>query len=182
MKPLPGDTFYRLKIDAGSVSNLTGSPWTDKTIQVAKFRGSGLYRERAIAFSDHDEVIVKQHRYHLWIDSPERMLQNELIRYLRAAGAAPRISGSEAATDGFIIRGQIHQMDQVVEGGAISATVILAFELVGRGPAPPIFSREYRESRVVSSDEMRVTAVAMSDAVRAIFERFVVDATNALHN
>jgi ABC-type uncharacterized transport system auxiliary subunit len=183
MKPLPSDTFYRLNIDFDSVVIPAGQRWTDKTIRVAKFRASGVHRERAIAYSEHGGLLVKQHRYQLWIDSPERMLQNELVSYLRAIGAAPGVTGSESADAGFEIQGRIRRMDQVIEGDTLNATVVLAFELLERGGAQTlIFGREYRESRTVSSDDMRATISAISDSVTAIFERFVGDAGDALRN
>jgi ABC-type uncharacterized transport system auxiliary subunit len=182
MKPLPGDTFYRLTIEPGRPAHSDGSRWTEKSIRVAKFQASGLHRERAIAYSEQDQVVVKQHRYHLWIDSPERMLQNELISYLRAAGVAPVISASELAGEGFEVRGQIRQMDQVIDGiGGVKIVVVLAFELVSKGSGKAlILGREYRESHTVPNSDIKASAVAISGAIGVIFARFAADAGNAL--
>ena len=150
-------------------------------VRVAKFRASGVHRERAIAYSESDQVVVKQHRYHLWIDSPERILQNELVSYLRAAGVAPTISASDLGNDGFEIQGQIRQMDHIIAADGASIVVALAFELVQQESEKLlVLGAEYRETRPTSSNDMAAVAVAMSDAVGVIFERFVADAGDAL--
>ena len=182
MKPLPSDTYYRFAIDPERVANSDGAGWAAKSVRVAKFQARGLHRERAITYSGQDQVVVRQHRHHLWVDSPERMLQNELVSYLRRARVAPVISVSDPAGDGVEIRGRILQMDQVIEGnGVVRVVVVLAFELVARGSGKSlILGREYRESRSVSNSDMKASAAAISDAVGAIFARFVADVGDAL--
>lgn len=183
MKPLPSDTFYRLKIAPLAPASTGGTQWTDNMVRVAKFRGSGVHRERAIAYSETDQVVIKQHRYHLWIDSPERMLQNELVSYLRAANVAPAISTSDFSNDGLEIQAQIRQMDHVVVTDGASIVVALALELVKKNAGKSlVLGKEYRESRSISGNDMSAVAVAMSDAVGVILERFVADASAALQH
>ncbi len=181
MKPLPSDTFYRLKIGPPTPTNSITTSWTDDMVRVAKFRGSGVHRERAIAYTETDQVVVKQHRYHLWIDSPERMLQTELVSYLRAANVAPAISSSDMSSAGFEIQAQIRRMDHVLAADGAGVVVAFALELVERNAGKSfVFGKEYRESRSVSGNDMSAVAVAMSDAVGVIFERFTADAGAAL--
>lgn len=181
MEPLPSDTFYRLKIDVPVAASSSSQQWTNKTVRVAKFRGSGVHRERAIAYSETDQVVVKQHRYHLWIDSPERMLQNELVSYLRAARVASAISSSSVNNEGLEIQAQIRQMDHVIATDGAGVVVALAFELVRQNSEKAlVLGAEYRESQPISGNDMGTVAAAMSDVVGVIFERFVADASIAL--
>ena len=183
IQPLPSDTFYRLNIVPKVDARSDGQIWTDKTVRVAKFRASGVHRERAIAYTESDQVVVKQHRYHLWIDSPERILQNELVRYLRAVGVAPAITASDLGNDGFVIQGQIHQMDHVISADGARVVVAVAFELVQQDSGKAlVLGTEYRESRPTSGSDMTAVAAAISDAVGIIFEQFVTDAGDALNH
>lgn len=183
MEPLPSDTFYRLRISPGVKANSNEQQWTEKAIRVAKFRASGVHRERAIVFAESDQIVVKQHRYHLWLDSPERLLQDELVSYLRAARVAPAISAHELDDVGLEIKGQIRQMDHVITADGTSVVVALAFDLVRREPEKSlVLGAEYRESRTISGNEMGSVASAISDAVGVIFERFVTDAGDALRH
>lgn len=183
MEPLPSDTFYRLRISPIVNANSNGQRWTENTIRVAKFRASGVHRERAIVFSESDQVVIKQHRYHLWFDSPERILQDELVSYLRAAGVSPAISAHELRDNGLEIKGQIRQMDHVIGTEGTSIVVALALDLVRREPEKSlVLGAEYRESRTISGNEMGSVAAAISDAVGVIFERFVTDAGDALRH
>ncbi|HCU88787.1 MAG TPA: hypothetical protein DGR97_02530 [Gammaproteobacteria bacterium] len=176
LSPLPTDTFYRLKITPPEPKGSSETYWTEGFVRVAKFRGSGVHRERAIAYSEPNQVVVKQHRYHLWIDSPEHMLQKALVVYLRTANVAPLISSSDFGNDGLEIHVQIRQMDQVVTKNGADIVVALAFELVQRkGRKTLLLAKEYRESRSVSRDELSAVAMAMAEAIGVIFERFVAE-------
>lgn len=183
LKPLPSDTFYRLDIKPQAGARGAAQPWTDKLIRITKFSASGVHRERPIVYSRVGGVVVQQHRYHLWIDSPERMLQQELIDYLREANVAPRISGSNVDGAGFEVRGEIRQMDQVTGDGGVKVVVIINFELIAtESQRSLILGREYQQLLPVTGSDMSATALAMSAAVGEIFERFLVDATQAVQN
>jgi len=176
LSPLPSDAFYRLKIAPPQPQAISGIYWTDGFVRVAKFHGSGVHRERAIAYSEPNQVVVKQHRYHLWIDSPEHMLQKALVNYLRTANVAPLISTSDFGNDGLEVQAQIGQMDHVVTTNQADIVVALAFELVQKKVRKSlVFAKEYRESRSVSGNELSAVAMAMSEAIGVIFERFVAD-------
>lgn len=178
MKPLPSDTYYRLNVEHASVEN---NHWTDKSVRVAKFHASGIHRERAIVHTEIGKFAVNQHRYHLWIDSPERMLQQELISYLRAANVAPTITATDSHSGDLEVVGRVRQFEQVTDGATIEAVVAIDMEL-SRVDAPRrlVISREYRETLSVAGDEIESTAAAMSAALAAVFKRFVTDATAAL--
>lgn len=179
--PLPSDTYYRLNISASQQNREKSATWTEKLVRVAKFQASGVHRERAIAFTDTDQLVVKQHDYHMWTDTPERLLQTELVSYLRAAGVAPTITTTDIGSNGYLIQGRINRMDHILDGRAESVEVALAFELIESGAQRQVvMGRDYRESRAISAREMGATASAMSGAIVVIFERFVSDAHAAI--
>lgn len=179
MEPVPSDTFYRLKLERPSAA---GS-WGEHMVRVAKFRANGLHRERAIAHSNADELAIKQHRYHLWTESPERLLQDELISYLRAAEVGKTIAGSSASAADIEIRGTVTQMEQVVSGNDTKVAVVLSFDLIAPAAATTLLlAREYRETRDASGEDVTAAVKAISAAVEAIFARFVSDAEQALRS
>ncbi len=178
MKPLPSDTFYRLNVPPAQPAE---QAWPTVPVRVAKFAASGVHRERPIAYAGADSVVVGQHRYDLWIDSPERMLQNELVRYLRDARVASVVTGSSVSGAAIEVRGRIDRMDNIVAPGEPGVVVELHLELVLRGQRDAVvFARAYRESRTPVDSTMTAVASAMSGAVGAIFARFTADAGGAL--
>lgn len=177
MKPLPSDKFYRLNVPPAAAAQA----WSGAPVRVAKFVASGVHRERPIAYAGADGVVVGQHRYDLWIDSPERMLQNELVRYLRDARVAPVVTGSSLAGKAIEVRGRIDRMDNLVESGDPGVIVELHLELVVRGRRDEVvFARAYSETRTPAGSSIAAVAGAMSEAVGAIFARFTADAGGAL--
>jgi len=178
MKPLPSDTFYRLNVPPAQPA---AQAWPAVPVRVAKFSASGVHRERPIAYSGADSVVVGQHHYDLWIDSPERMLQHELVRYLRDAHVASVVTGSSISGAAIEVRGRIDRMDNIVAPAGPGVVVELHLELVLRGQRDAvIFARAYRESQTPADSTMTAVAGAMSGAVGAIFARFTADAGGAL--
>ena len=182
MEPLPSDTYYRLDILSDPSADLSaGMRWTDKPVQIKKFKGNGVLRERQIAYSDADEYVVRQHQYEMWIDSPEYLLQSELVSYLRARAVSPMIGVSKPGPHRLEIQGRILQLDEIRDGDSVRVAVRLAFEVEVPGNGGGLLlGREYAETRNVGERQMSATAAAMSSAVRMIFDRFNNDVLTVL--
>ena len=85
--PLPRDHFYRVAVPA-SPNPAARFPGT---ISVAPIEADGLLRERPLLFSEGNAHEIQQHDYHYWVEAPPRMLQTQLVDYLRASGAADAV-------------------------------------------------------------------------------------------
>ena len=64
MKPIPGDTFYRLKHHDAPASEAGSTPWTQTPLIIERFRASGIYKDRAIVLLQADGVSLTQSHYH----------------------------------------------------------------------------------------------------------------------
>ena len=76
--PLPTDHYYRLP----ALQGINTDQEIIDSISVINFQADGLYRERAILYSEN-KVEIKQYHYHHWVDSPNRLLQEYLAERLR---------------------------------------------------------------------------------------------------
>ena len=68
--PLPTDHYYRLP----ALQGINADEEIINSISVITFQADGLYRERAILYSEN-EIEIKQYHYHHWADSLNRLLQ-----------------------------------------------------------------------------------------------------------
>lgn len=180
LKPLPSDRFYQLSVNHLGANSST-SPWTAQSVRVAKFQADGVHRERSIVRSESGKFVVRQHRYDLWVDSPERMLQQELVSYLRAANVAPLVSTSNVHQSGYEISGKILRFEQVVDGDYTGVAVVLDLELAAlKSPPTLLLAREYEEISSIVNDDIEASVAAISVAIEKIFRRFIADAGTAL--
>ena len=103
--PVPRDHYYRVmvtppsrvaqsqtaSIEGASIPGLPGSN-ADRAmfpgvLSVARLEAEGLLRERPLLYSATGSPYeMQQHDYHYWMDPPTRMLQLQLVDYLRASG------------------------------------------------------------------------------------------------
>ncbi|MFT4560410.1 MAG: ABC-type uncharacterized transport system auxiliary subunit [Gammaproteobacteria bacterium] len=180
LKPLPSDRHYQLGVNHLSAS-VDSSRWTEEPIRVAKFQANGVHRERSIVRSESGKFAVQQLRYDLWVDSPERMLQTELVSYLRAANVAPVVSTSNVHRSGYEIAGRILRFEQVVDGDGTSIAVVLGLELAAlKSPPTLVLAREYEEIAAAGNGDIEASVASISAAIETIFRRFVADAGTTL--
>ena len=58
----------------------------DGIVLVSRFNSDGLYADRAVVYTEDDaEMVLQQYHYHFWSESPQTLLQAELVEWLRAA-------------------------------------------------------------------------------------------------
>ena len=100
--PLPTDHYYRLPVLQGIVPGKK----IINSISVITFQADGLYRERAILYSEN-EIEIKQYRYHHWVDSPRRLLQEYLAERLRLSNISKVVLTTFEGDSNFIIKGKI---------------------------------------------------------------------------
>ena len=75
------------------------------------FQADGLYRERAILYSEN-EIEIKQYHYHHWVDSPSRLLQEHLADMLSSSGISKIVLTTFEGNSNLIIKGKNHFKDK----------------------------------------------------------------------
>lgn len=171
--PVPTDHYYRLP----DPTNLEPRQIFDKGVFVRSFRSDGLHLERAVLFSkDEQALVLEQHHYHFWQDSPQRMLQNHMVAWLRAAEVAPLVVSDPAVKHQYVITTQIKRFERHIAGSRSNALVALEIQLQRRGSREVLLVRDY--SAEVSAENRKVASSipAFAEALDDIFNRFVDEA------
>lgn len=173
---IPQDQFYRL-------SELK---YSDKTLQpiatvvaVSTPDSDVLHRERSMLFSQADEPLkLQRYHYHHWTHVPARMIQDNLIDYLRTTGlAAQVVRYGELSRIDAEIGGQLRRFERVLGGGHISVVVELELYYRGRSGQKVSVQNVYTQQINVVDDSMHSTAAAFSQALEKIYTDFVGDIT-----
>ena len=147
---------------------------------VAKFESSGLYKERALVYTDAAGVSLKQYRYHFWTDSPDEMLQECLVRYLRDVGASPLVVEDYADPVKLIVGGHIRRFERVVTGNSVIGAVTLELSVKRRDSTAPMLVREYRGDIESAGSSVEQSADALAVALQHIYADFVDDLAKLL--
>ena len=173
--PLPTDHYYRLP----TLQGINADEEIINSISVITFQADGLYRERAILYSEN-EIEIKQYHYHHWVDSLNRLLQEHLVERLRLSGMSKVVLTEFEGNSNLIIKGKIKAFEQRKSGTKNSAFISIEFRADKNNEGQPILFKQY--TQVVDSEESSMTSVvnAFGVAVNNIYESFYNDLRGTL--
>ena len=173
--PLPTDHYYRLP----ALQGINTDKEIIDSISVINFQADGLYRERAILYSEN-EVEIKQYHYHHWVDSPNRLLQEYLAERLRLSNISKVVLTTFEGNSNLIIKGKIKAFEQKRLSSKNSAFVSIEFRVDRNNESQPILYKQY--TQVVDSEDSSVTSAisAFGIAVNSIYESFYNDLKEVL--
>ena len=168
--PLPTDHYYRFP----ALQGINADEEIINSISVITFQADGLYRERAILYSEN-EIEIKQYHYHHWVDSLNRLLQEHLVERLRLSGISKVVLTEFEGNSNLIIKGKIKAFEQRKSGNKNSAFISIEFRADKNNEGQPILFKQY--TQVVDSEESSMTSVvnAFGVAVNNIYESFYND-------
>lgn len=175
--PIPRDNYYRVMVTPPARSETLAFPGV---IAVAPLEADGLLRERPLLYSESGEALrMQQHDYHYWIDPPTRMLQTELVDYLRGSGLALSVVTPELRIEAdFEVIGRIKRLERLLGGGPPRVVAELELAMIqreGEGDRLMIVETYAAEVRA-EDDSVSSSILAMNQALTQIFERFLADA------
>lgn len=171
--PVPTDRFYRLpEPDAVAQARLT-----DGVIAVRGLQADGLYRERAIVYTDERGIALARHHYHFWIDPPIQLVRRRLVAFLRGAGAADMVLASEESAD-LVVSGRLTSFERVLDDvPRARAGIELA---LATGDGRILVLREYAAEVEAGGDDVEDSVAALDRALDRIFTEFLADARAAI--
>jgi ABC-type uncharacterized transport system auxiliary subunit len=172
---VPEDRFYRLSLDAPAAR--ASDAVLPGTLGVARFRADGLTKSRAIVYSDAAQPLVaRQYHYHHWIEVPPRLLQEEMVSYLRGAGVARQVvaAGAGPAPD-YLVEGTIRRFEHVRTEGGSAVAVDIELQLRQRSTGEVTLVKEYARSVPADGHGMYEAARAFSRAVSGVYGEFLRD-------
>jgi ABC-type uncharacterized transport system auxiliary subunit len=173
-KPAPRDNFYRLSVAAPA---RLPSPPLAGALEVDRLRVEVIHQGRQMLYRDASlPNVIGQYSYHFWADPPGLMLQDQLVRYLRAAGVAQSVVTPGIHVDSqFVLKGHLVHMERHTGAGSPRIAVEIEFNLLAESGRSHLHHGVYAEERTVSGDGVGASVAAYDDALGAIFGRLVSD-------
>ena len=171
--PAPIDHYYQ--IDAG-VPDAPLAKKLEGNLQVDRLRTDALMGERQLLYKKTaDAPEIRQHPYQRWSDPPAILLQTELISFLSAAAVADTVvSATARVKPDYVVSGRILNFERVLKP-EVRAVVEIRLAVTRAAGEEILVNRSYREERAAENSSIAASAVAFSEAVHAIFERFLAD-------
>jgi cholesterol transport system auxiliary component len=169
----PADIYYRLDVPAPAV---VASPLLPGVVEVGRFAAEGLAGERSLLYSYRDKPDqLLRYGYHLWVEPPPVLLQNQLVRLLRDVHAAPTVVTADLRVPpDFLIEGRLRRFEQIA-GAPLSVVVDLDLGVVRLHGGDLVLLGNYRTEKLMTGDQPADAVRAYQAAVGDIFGRFLAD-------
>lgn len=170
--PVPTDRYYRLN---EPTTDRAEGLWTDRIIAIAPFTGDGLQRDRAIAYSRSEDGALQQYRYHFWLDSPTKLMQQHLADYLRACGIGQLVVTDTNVSSDVVIYGRVKRFERFIDGDDYRSRVAVQLRVDNSTAHHPLMVKDYNAEVGNAGPGMEYAIQAFDEAVANVLAKFTAD-------
>lgn len=170
---VPSDHFYRLP---DAVATRSSQQLFDK-ILIRPVQVEGLYHERSLLYvEDHAPLEIKRYHYHYWVETPARLVQKHMQRYLQTSDIAGDVTLNPSYDVADIeITPVITGFERVIQNGTIRSHVEIDCHVQYAAGAGKSWSRVYTATIVASDATIHSSARAFGQALDQIMTTLLKD-------
>ena len=159
--------YYTLEFPTDSPAAATPYP---VTLLVGRVSAPHLYRDDRIVFAT-GPVQMGTYEYERWAEPPTDMIENGLVRTLRASGRFRAVEHLSSNTRGeFIVHGHLMAMEEVDQPG-VAARFAIELEMFEPKTGTTVWSQVYTHDETVSEKTVPAIVEALNRNVRAGMEQ-----------
>jgi ABC-type uncharacterized transport system auxiliary subunit len=156
--------YYQLTVpaDGGAVEKADAVP---VTLLLGQLMTSHLYREDRIVYGSGAEQLGT-YEYHRWAEPPAEMIQEVLLRELRASGRYRAVHYRRSNVQGdFALRGHLYDFKEVT-GSQLSARVTLDLEMRDLKNGATVWTHYYTHDEPASGKDVPAVVAALDKNVQ----------------
>jgi cholesterol transport system auxiliary component len=156
--------YYQLTVPA-DVPTATGSDPYHVTLMLAPLTSSHLYREDHIVYTDNGQY-MGLYQYQRWAQPPTQMIEDVLLRELRASAHFQGVYswGSNVRGD-YILRGHLYDFREVSANGLVGR-VTLELELHDARTGATVWTHFYSHDEPVTGKDVPAVVAALDRDVQ----------------
>jgi ABC-type uncharacterized transport system auxiliary subunit len=163
--------YYQLTVraDAGAIEKPDAVP---VTLLLGAFMTSHLYREDRIVYGSGAEQLGT-YEYQRWAEPPTDMIQEVLLRELRASGRYRAVNFRRSNVRGdFALRGRLYDFKEVT-GGQMSARVSLELEMRELKTGATVWTHYYTHDEPTGGKDVPAIVAALDANVQRCVKEIV---------
>ncbi|HVM84459.1 MAG TPA: ABC-type transport auxiliary lipoprotein family protein [Candidatus Binatia bacterium] len=171
--PVPKEQYFRLQ--AVPATEKIGHPLTG-VLEASPLGADGVAGERPLLYTANGGVKLEQRNYAYWTDLPTAMVRDQIIAYLRAAGAAEQVVPSELRLGGaYRIQGTIKRLEQSAGEKHDTGIVELELSVIDENDDHLVLSKVYHSEQPAADHSIDAAVAAMNAGLGDVLKRFVSD-------
>lgn len=176
--PVPTDHFYRLILPETGIGQ---AQLTDEIVYIDRILAEGLYNERALLHTgESGNNELQQYHYHFWITSPPKLVEMNLVKYLRSANISPLLVTEAGSGELITVSGKLHAFERVFTGDNSQANIVIEFTVTRKDEDVPLLIKEYQIVEPVDGDKLASVVEAYNRGLFGIFNEFHTDLASVM--
>jgi len=171
---IPDDHYYRLPELTGK--KLT-KPILTGTLSVKRVITHGIYGERALIYTDKNSTIkLNRYHYHHWEKSPSKLIQDNLVQYLKTVGVAHQvISQSHNTNENYLLETELITMHREVTQQGYSASISMDIRLYNKSNNSIYINKRYHSKISTTSNKIVDTIESYGKGLHHIYDELISD-------
>ena len=162
--------YYELTVPGNSGADPAGDAFP-VTIVMGPLLSSHLYREDHIVYGSNTEA-MGTYEYQRWAEPPTEMIQDVLLRALRASGRYRSIYAQHSSIRGdYLLHGELYDFKEIT-GSAMSARLVLELELRDTRTGITVWTHLYNHDEPVSGKGVSEVVAALDHNVQRATNEF----------
>lgn len=160
---VPATKYYQLSVSNAAPAH-NANPFAVNLL-IGTISASHLYREDHLVFALNPEQ-MGTYEYHQWVAPPTEMIQDILVRNLRASGQYRSVTQLTSASRGdFVLRGHLYDFKEI-SGAPMAARVTLDFELRDSKASQVVWTQHYSHDEPVDGKDVSAVVAALDRNVQ----------------
>ena len=156
--------YYQLTVPGDAASGQAADP-VPVTLLVGNLLASHLYREDRIVYSGAGEQ-MGTYEYQRWAEPPTEMVEEILLRELRASGRYHAVYVQRSNTNGdFLLRGRLYDFKEIA-GKEMVARVTVEFEMRDVKSGTTVWTHYYQHDEPVNGKDVPAVVAALDKSVQ----------------
>jgi len=162
--------YYELTVPGSSGADPAGDAFP-VTIVMGPLLSSHLYREDRIVYGSNAEA-MGTYEYQRWAEPPTEMIQDVLLRALRASGRYRSVYAQRSSIRGdYLLHGELYDFKEIT-GSAMSARLVLELELRDTRSGNTVWTHLYNHDEPVSGKDVSAVVTALDRNVQRATNEF----------
>ena len=162
---------------------LVSTPATEKMahplagiLEAAPLGADGVTGERPLLYTANGGVKLEQRNYAYWTELPTAMIRDQLVSYLRSAGAAEQVVASELRIGAaYRIQGEIKRLEQSAGDKGDIGILELELSVIDESSDQLVLSKVYRAETPAADHSIDASVAAMNAGLQDVLKRFAAD-------
>lgn len=145
-------------------------------LEASPLGADGVTGERPLLYTANGGVKLEQRNYAYWTELPTAMIRDQLVAYLRSAGAAEQVVPSELRiAAAYRIQGEIKRLEQSAGDKHDLGILELELSVIDENSDQLILSRVYHTEQPAADHSIDAAVAALNAGLQDVLKRFAAD-------